>query len=81
MTNNPMKLSPFCSVLGEGQHVVSFGLSEIVKDPNPSINGGRVHRMSARELHRAAERFHRKEMKKEAKKAPKKDNRKGFLNS
>ena len=47
-----------------------FGLSDIVKDPNPSVEGGRIHRKSSREIRRAAERFHRKEAKKEARRRP-----------
>ena len=64
MANEPRDTKPGFRCLGEGHHVVSFGLSEIVKEPNPSISVGLVHRKSAREIRRAAERAHRREAKK-----------------
>ena len=48
----------------EGRVGVPSGLSKIINMPNPSINGGRLFpAKSAREIRRAAERFHRKEKK------------------
>ena len=46
------------------RHVTDPNLTKYVQERNPGVEGGRVNRPGSREMRRAAERFHRKEAKK-----------------